>query len=178
MTVNLIPFVYCKDVQLHVLILCTPHPMWGYVLLLLCHVMCSHPPKAWDSHHVVVVVVGVCQEVISVFGKAVMILWVLFIYLFSLPFPSSIALEFMFREYHPPSHFSQKTTCFIINSCTHTHTHTEIYTTHLPHSHPQPPILYIFRNPATSSFRTHRPTNPSQLLQRQPLWAAWTHPQH
>lgn len=31
--------------------------------VLLCHVMCSHPPRAWDSHLVVVLVVGVCQDV-------------------------------------------------------------------------------------------------------------------
>lgn len=105
-------------------------------------------------------------------GEAVMILWGFYFLLYFislLPFPPSIALETLFRECRPPYHFSQKTTCFIITSCTHTCKHTQKSTpTHLLHSHPQPSMPYIFRNPANSSFRTHTPTNPSQFPQRQP----------
>lgn len=61
MTVNLMPFVCYEYVQMHVLILCTP----TLCDMLLCHV-CSHPPYAWDSHRVIVVV-GVCQDLILVF---------------------------------------------------------------------------------------------------------------
>lgn len=70
--------VYYKDVKLHVFILCTPQPP----VMCRCHVMCSHPPKAWVSHHVVGY--RVCQEVCVVsvgLGKQVwfkVFIWVYF----------------------------------------------------------------------------------------------------
>lgn len=46
---------------------CAPPPTLCDVLL--CHVTCLHPPEAWDSHHVVVVIVSVRQEVSVILGK-------------------------------------------------------------------------------------------------------------
>lgn len=108
MTVNLMPFVCYEYVQMHVLILCTP----TLCDMLLCHV-CSHPPYAWDSHRVVVVV-GVFQDLILVFWGIsydfceVLILLFDLIFVFLLPFSSHIVLETLFRECRPPFHFSSQ----------------------------------------------------------------------
>lgn len=106
----------------------------------------------------------------SYFGEAVLIylFFVRFLILFFVVISSSIALETMFRGMPPTLlQLFPKTTCFIPTSCTHTHAraHRRGLSAHLPHTRPQPSILYIFRNPATHSFKPHTSTNPSQFLQ-------------
>lgn len=139
--------------------------------VLLCHVMCSHPPWAWDSHHVVVVV-GVCQEV-----KLFQLFWgssydLVRFFIFVLFFVT-ISIQHCFRKLclgnaaHPPT-LPKKPTCFIFNSCTHTCKHTQESTpTHLPHPRPQPSIPYILRNPATHSFKPTHPLIPPSFFRFQ-----------
>ncbi len=130
--------------------------------VLLCHVMCSHPPYwAWDSHHVVVVV-GVFQEVqlFQFFGVAVMILWgfILFYFISLLPFfhPASLEKLCLGNAAHPPTFPKNH---MLYNQLMHTHTHTraDIYT-HPPASF-QPSTIHkvhiqklshpLIQNPAT-----------------------------
>lgn len=171
MTVNLFHFVCRKDIQLHVLILCTPNPLWCAVLLAPTHSKHGIP--------IMLLLLVCCQKVMCYFGESVMILedFIVFsvlFWVFLLPFPSSIALETLFRECRPPSHFPPQNPHAL---SVHAHRRTKKSTpSHLPHSQLQPFIPQIFRNPATSSEPT--PTNPSQFRQRQPSNTAHTHPQH
>lgn len=188
MTVNLVLFlyVYYKNVQLHVLILCTPLPTLCDVLL--CHVTCPHPPKAWDSHHVVVVV-GCCRCVSGSFscfsfsGKQFMISSGLYFYfIFFVTIPSGIASETVFRECYPPSQlFPKPHALHSLHGHTHAKNPKKCIPTRPPHTRPQPSILYIFRNPTSHSSKSHTPTNPSQFLQiptglTEPSKAARIHP--
>lgn len=140
MIVNLMLFlcVYYKNVQLHVLILCTSPTLCD---VLLCHVTCSHPPKAWDSHHVVVV--GCCRRVSGSFscfdffqGSSYDFVRFIFYLHFFVTIPSSIASETMFRECYPPSRLFPKTTCFTFTPCTHTCKETKEMYTNPPTSYP------------------------------------------
>lgn len=142
-----------------------PHPMWCVA------VSCYIPPPTWSMGLPSCCCYRQCASgSFSYFGEAVLIhlFFVRFLILFFVVISSSIALETMFRGMLPTLlQLFPKTTCFIPTSCTHTHTHTHRrgLSAHLPHTRPQPSILYIFRNPAAHSFKPHTSTNPSQFLQ-------------
>lgn len=125
-----------------------PHPMWCVA------VSCYVPPPTWSMGLPSCCCYRQCASgSFSYFGEAVLIhlFFVRFLILFFVVISSSIALETMFRGMLPTLlQLFPKTTCFIPTSCTHTHTHTHCrgLSAHLPHTRPQPSILYIFRNPA------------------------------
>lgn len=126
-----------------------PHPPY----VTCCCVMLCAPTHFEHGTPIMLSLLSVCVRKFSYFsffgGSSYDFVKVF--YFIPFPFPSSIAPETMFRECCPPSHFSQKPHAFLkISSCTHTQKSTP---THLPHSRPQPSILYIFRNPATHSFK-------------------------
>lgn len=127
--------------------------------VLTCHVSCSHPPQAWDSHRVVV---GVCQEVQLFLGSSYDFVRFL-CYLFDIFVTMSIQHCFSLgNAAHPPT-FPKKTHMLLSSRFMHTRIQRQKSTpTHLLHSRPQPSILYT---PATHSFKPHTPTNPSQFLQ-------------
>lgn len=142
--------------------------------VLMCHVTCSHPPQAWDSHHVV----DVCQEVqfTQFVGEAVMIFQVFMSFVCHHLHPALL----QFRECRPPSHCSRKPTCFI-----HRRTNTQKSTpTHLPHSRPQPSIAYIRTQPSHPLIQNPtQPLIPPSFFRFSLGWfnhqkAALRHPQH
>lgn len=142
------------------------------------HVTCSHPPQAWDSHLVVVVVVGVSGSSVVLGGSRYdFVSFYLIFFCFHLSLLQRICSG---NAAHAPT-FPKRNTCFI--SSTHTHAHT--------HRHPYPPMCLIptishphcTHSETQPVIQTHTPTNPSQFLQiptGQPLppKAARIHPQH
>lgn len=107
----------------------------------------------------------------------------IFYFIFLLPFhPALLQKLCLGNATHPPD-FSQHHMLYI--HFMHTHTCKEpkkCIPTRPPHTHPQPSIMYIFRNPTTHSSKSHTPTNPSQFLQiptglTEPSKAARIHPQ-
>ena len=182
MTVNLFHFVCRKDIQLHVLILCTPNPLWCAVLLAPTHSKHGIP--------IMLLLLVCCQKVMCYFGESVMILedFIVFsvlFWVFLLPFPSSIALETLFRECRPPSHFPPQNphayqfmhtdahrnlhpaTCLIPNFSHSYHKYSE---TQPPAQNPHPliPLSFVRGNHQTQLIHIHSTRDP---FWRQP----WLH---
>lgn len=119
--------------------------------VLMCHVTCSHPPQAWDSHHVV----DVCQEVqfIQFVGEAVLVLRFL-CYLFDIFVTISIQhCLSLGNAAHPPTVPKNPHA-----SCTQANKDTEIYA-HPPASFPPSAIHTIHTNPAKPPTHSN-PTHP------------------
>lgn len=158
-------FVYYKDVQLHVLILCTPPPPTPpYVTC--CRVMLCAPTHFEHGTPIMLSLLSVCVRKFSYFSFFVggsSYDFVKVFYFIPSPFPSSS------RNYVqgmlPTLPLFPKTTCFLKKS-QFMHPHTEIYT-HPPASLPPSAIhtVHIQKPSHPLIQKTHTPTNPSQFLQ-------------
>lgn len=118
---------------------CAPPP---YVMCCCCHVICSHPPQAWDS---IVLSLLCVRKLFQFFGgkqlwfrEFFFFIWILFYFFVTISIQHCSRTPCLGNAAHPPT-FPNKPHAFTISSCTHTRRHTQKSTpTHLPHSHPHP----------------------------------------